>query len=43
MIDEYDIEFMVDYHYKFKTIQRILKTRMETISKYNQLIDYLDL
>lgn len=42
-MDEYDIESMVDYHYKFTTIQKILKKRIETISKYNQLIDYLDL
>lgn len=43
MIDEDNIETMAVYGYKFTTIQRILKTRMETISKYNQLLDYLDL
>ena len=43
MMDEYDIDSMAVYNYKFKTIQRILKRRIETISKYNQLIDYLDL
>jgi hypothetical protein len=43
MMNEDDIESMVDYHYKFTTIQKILKTYMETNSRYNQLIDYLDL
>jgi len=43
MIDEYDIEFMVDYNYKFTTIQRILKEQVSMNTKFHRLIDYLDL
>ena len=40
MIDEDNIESMADYHYKFTTIQRILK---EHVSTHHRLIYYLDL
>ena len=44
MINEYDIEYMADYHYKLKTIQKIFKTRRKfNYRKYNQILDYLDL
>jgi hypothetical protein len=40
MINEFNIESMAAYHYKFTTIQKILN---DQVAIYHRLIDYLDL
>ena len=48
MIHKHDIEYMAEFDYNFKTIQRILKTRSDTVVSQNggvneDLFRWLDL